>query len=209
MKHLFEPDTPIMRLLADFADLVVLNLLWILSSIPVLTIGASTAALYRCLLNMVRGEKHWNTRAFFTAFRENFPKATVIWLILLAVLLLLGADFYLFYREVLSLPRLLSWVPGSGIVIWVLLKTYAFPLTAQFENTIGMTILNGLKLSFSYPLRTLLMGFMETLPVLLLLLSPATFASSAIVWVLFGFSLCCYVNTRILVKIFSPLMAPE
>ena len=205
MKRLFDPDSPIMRFLADLADLVLLNLFWILCSLPILTAGAATAALYRCTLNMVQAENHWNARTFFAAFRENFLKATGLWLILLAALALLAADGWLFWQNGLLL-RLWGLIPFLGGLVWLFAQALAFALTAQFENTVGKTLANAVILSFSHPLRALAMCLLELLPLILFLLSPAAFARVAICWVLFGFSLTAYANTLLLRPIFAPYM---
>lgn len=209
MKRLFDPDSSIMRLLADFADLVILNLLWLLCCIPLVTAGAATAALYRCVLNMARTEKRWNAKTFFAAFRENFPKATGIWLILLAVLALLAADAWLLYQDVLPLPRLFGALTVVGAVFWLFTKALAFPLTAQFENTVKKTLSNAVVLSFSYPIRSLVLCLLDLLPLILLLLSPRAFSRVVICWLLFGFSLTAYVNALILKPVFAPYMTLE
>ena len=53
---LFNYDSPFWSFMSRLADLIILNLLWIVFCIPVVTIGASTTAMYRVTLNMVRGE---------------------------------------------------------------------------------------------------------------------------------------------------------
>lgn len=206
MKRLFDPDSPIMRLLADLADLVVLNLLWLLCCLPIVTAGAATAALYRCTLNMARTEKAWNAKAFFAAFRENFPKATGIWLILLAVLAVLAADIWLLYRNILPFPRAFSALPGAGTIFWLFTKAFVFPLTAQFENTVGKTLSNAVVLSVSHPIRSLAMCALNLLPLLLWLLSPSAFLCVSVCWLLFGFSLTAYVNTLLIKPVFAPYM---
>lgn len=72
MKKLFDPDSPILRFLTQAAELAWLNILWVVSSLPVFTLGASTAALCTAVRNMIRESGHWNSAAFFRAFRDNF-----------------------------------------------------------------------------------------------------------------------------------------
>ena len=60
-----------------------LNLLWLICSIPVFTLGAATTALYDVSLKIVRDEETSITRQFFRSFRRNFRQSTVLWLILL------------------------------------------------------------------------------------------------------------------------------
>ena len=69
-----------------------LNILWFLCSLPIFTIGAATTALYYASLKIVREEETNVTAMFFRSFRENFKQATGIWLILLALLAVMGID---------------------------------------------------------------------------------------------------------------------
>ena len=98
MKKLFDPDSPIMRFLTQAAELAWLNVLWVVCSLPVVTFGASTAALCTAVRNMIRENGRWNAAAFFRAFRDNFKKSTLLWLILLAALAFIGADVFLLRR---------------------------------------------------------------------------------------------------------------
>lgn len=209
MKRLFDPESPLMRILADFADLVVLNLLWLLCCIPVITVGASTTALYRCLLNMASSEKTWNAKTFFTAFRSNFFKATVIWLILLTILVLLGADAWLLNRDVLPSPLFFGALIVVGAIFWLFTKAFVFPLAAQFDNTVGKTLANAVILAFSHPLRSIFICILDLLPIILWLLSPAAFVRVVICWLLFAFSLTAYVNVLIIKPIFEPYITAD
>lgn len=145
MKKLFDPDSPILRFLTQAAELAWLNILWVVCSLPVFTLGASTAALCTAVRNMIRGSGHWNSAAFFRAFRDNFKKSTLLWLILLAALALLGADVYILRA---LFPEQLFWLvlPGVCFALWLMVFIWAFPLTATFENTLWNTIKNAVLL---------------------------------------------------------------
>ena len=90
-----------------------LNVLWFICSLPIVTIGASTAALYYVSLKIVRGEEGRVFSSFFHSFRENFRQATVIWLILLAAGAFLGFDGY-----IAAHLRALS--SGGAAVFWTI-----------------------------------------------------------------------------------------
>ena len=91
-------DSPFGQLMMKLCYSCCLNILWFLCCIPIVTIGASTTALYYTSLKIVRGEDHALTRMFFRSFRENFRQSTVLWLILLAVGGLLASDGYIVYH---------------------------------------------------------------------------------------------------------------
>ena len=80
MSKLFRMDSPLMRFLTKIADLMVLNILFCVTSIPLITIGASWTALYSVTLKMVRDEEGSVSRSYFRSFRQNFRQATLLWL---------------------------------------------------------------------------------------------------------------------------------
>ena len=95
MNRLFNIDNPIMQFISKIFDLVLLNLLFILFSIPVITAGASLSALYYVSLKILRGVDPYIWQNFFKAFRQNFKQATLVWILLLLAAVLLGMDFYI------------------------------------------------------------------------------------------------------------------
>lgn len=208
MKKIFDPDSPIMRFLTQAAELAWLNILWVVCSLPVVTIGASSAALCRTVTNMVRETGSWNSRAFFRAFRDNFKKATLLWLILLAALAFLGADVYILRALFPEQPLWLA-LPGLCFAVWLMIDIWAFPLTAQFENSLGATIKNALLLAVGYLPRTLLMAVIHLLPVILLVISPATFYGISILWLVLLSAVTCYTDILLMKKPFAPFLPEE
>ena len=87
-RSLFDPNSAFFRGMERVWTLVVLNVLWVLCSLPVVTIGPSTAALYQVLGKVIQGEDSHTARKFFAAWRENFKCALLVWLPMLAVLAL-------------------------------------------------------------------------------------------------------------------------
>ena len=96
LSGIFNYDNPIWRFMGKFCDILILNVLWIVLSIPIVTIGASTTAVYYVTLKLVRDEEGPTIRSFFKSFKENFKQSTAIWLILLAAGALTGFDLYFF-----------------------------------------------------------------------------------------------------------------
>ena len=96
LSGIFNYDNPVWRFIGKLCDVLILNVLWIICSIPLVTMGASTTAVYYVTLKLVRDEEGPIIRSFFKSFKENLKQATVIWLILLMVGGLLGFDLYFF-----------------------------------------------------------------------------------------------------------------
>ena len=81
MGKIFHPDSPVIQLLNKVADLLVMNLLTILFSIPFVTAGAAITALYDAMWKMVEGEDHVY-RSYFYTFKSNMKKSTMIWVLI-------------------------------------------------------------------------------------------------------------------------------
>ena len=94
LKSFFDPNGAFARGMERVWSLIVLNVLWLVCSLPVVTLGASCAALYQVLGKVIDGEDGHVARRFFRAWGENWKKATPVWLILLAVAVLCGFDLY-------------------------------------------------------------------------------------------------------------------
>lgn len=135
-------DSPFSQLLLKLCYSCYLNLLWFVCSIPIVTIGASTTALYYTTLKIVRGEEQYVARMFFRSFRENFRQSTTLWLILLAVGLFLAGDGYILYHlrassagaAAVFWTLILALVIVAGIAYTIVLL-FIFPLVASVSNT--------------------------------------------------------------------------
>ena len=98
----FSYESKFSQLLLKICYSCYLNLLWFVCSLPVVTIGAATTALYYTSLKVIRGEESSLTQQFFHSFRENFKQATVLWLIMAGIGLFLAGDGYILYHLRLS-----------------------------------------------------------------------------------------------------------
>ncbi|OTA26392.1 beta-carotene 15,15'-monooxygenase [Alloscardovia macacae] len=132
------PDSRFMQAWNNLTDGVLLNLYMLLTSLPLVTVGAALAAGNVAARKTLYGEGRGVTRAYFSAFRQNFRKATLLWLPYLAVGLLLGYMWlFVQIREALILQYGLS-------IVWVVGMEWTFAVQARFENTVPRTWFNSL-----------------------------------------------------------------
>ncbi len=126
-------EHPVGILLAELGDLIFLNLLWLLCSLPLVTVGASTSALYAVCLKKATGESPPVFRAFFHHFKQNFKQATALWLLSLGVLLVGAADLYYAGQDAAgNLGLLFSLLGAAGLMVWAAISAFAWPLTARY-----------------------------------------------------------------------------
>lgn len=160
MNSLLSPDNPVMRLITKIVYSVYLNILWFLCCIPIFTVGASTTALFYVTLKMAKNEEGNITRAFFRSFKENFRQATIIWLILLSLGIVLGVDGYVFYH--MKFENII-WTIGMAIFLvalaaYLIVLMYIFPLLSRFDNTTKAMFKNSLMIGMRFLVCTFLMA---------------------------------------------------
>lgn len=197
---IFEFDGPVFRFISTLVDLIFLNILIIVFSIPIITIGASFTAGHFTALKMRRGEGTI-VKTFWKSFKVNFVQSTILEIILavLAVMTLFlvsvaGGDLEKM-ESLIHLFILFFWACILFTAIW------AFPLQARFINPLLVTLRNAYGLSVRHMLRTIYMLIVYLLPIVLVLLN-VKFISIVI---LFGVSGPIYISVLMYNKIFEKL----
>ena len=198
-------DNPIMRGMGRLADFIILNLLWIICSIPIITIGASTTALYTVMLKLVKNEEGYIAKGFLKAFKENFKQSTIIWLIFL----LIGIIFVVDYSSLKLMP---DKVAGALQILFLFMgallvaaSVYAFALQARFVNTVKNTLKNAVILVFAKLPFTVLIIILTIGPVLVTFLTPQTFVLGIVIWLFGGVALVSWLNSFLLRIVFKKL----
>lgn len=198
---LFNLDSPLMQGLGKIADLFILNVLFIVSCIPIITIGPALTALYTITLKAARNEESYIFRGYLKAFKDNFKIGTLSWLIVLIAGFVLWADFRILGSMPDSIKTVLSVLLLLAFFLYSITATYLFPYIARFENTLFMTIKNAFFMAIAYLPYTLLFVAFAVLAVLATIYIP--FQIIGLVWMLFGFSGLAYLNSIFFRKIFA------
>lgn len=197
-------DSPLMRFLTKIADLMVLNILFCVTSIPLITIGASWTALYSVTLKMVRDEEGSVSRSYFRSFRQNFRQATLLWLGVLVVLALLVLDIRVLNGMAEgTAPGLLRVGVEILALLGIMVLQYLFPSLARFEASLADTLKNACMMALAHLPKTALMTAAVVGAVWITLINNTTIAIGLMVWPLIGFSLMAFGNSGILRKIFD------
>lgn len=176
------------------ADLVLLNLLTVACSIPVITAGASITALYYTMQKMRNGEAHLY-KAFFKSFKDNFKQATIIWLILLVVGVMICTCALMYYQ--MDMPVLLA-CTLLGLFIWGAVTSWVFPLLSRFYSTTFGALKNAVLFGTSYFLLSVCMTLVNLIPLVVFLFFPNFFIYLTPLWLLIWFSFAAYCNTGLL-----------
>ena len=202
MGKLFSLDSPIVQILNKISQLMIFTVIWLLCCLPVFTAGAATAALYRMMFNM-KEDKSCAVKEYFRAFRSNFRKATVLWLILLFCAAVTAILFYLMLLVEQTVLRMIALAVFCVLFFAVYIAgLYLFPLTAYFENTVLGTLSNAISMGIANLRQTIIAGAVTMIPLVIAIAWPNLFIQMLFLWMVMGPGTIAYGVTCALTPVF-------
>ena len=204
MNNLFRHDSKFWEALDKITDIVILNFLFMVTSIPIITIGASLSATYSVALKKVSNKDVYVTREFIKTFRENFKVSTIVWILMMAVGCILLLDFRisnLVHNRALSI--MLKFTSILVGIVYLFSLTYIFPIISKFDNTIKNTFINSVLISIQSLPYTMIMSIMNILWMILIFSLKNHFGNILFFYIIIGFGIVSYVNSIFLNKIFD------
>lgn len=196
---MFKLDSPFMNFLNKLCDIMILNILVLVFSLPIFTIGAAVTAGYYMSFKMVKNEENYIVKGFWKAFKENFRQSTALWLIILAVCGVLFVDYRIVLYSGLSFDRWLRLGLITVTLIIALGVSFVFALQARFTNTVKHTLKNAFLMALSHLPSAILFVVSYAVPVVLLYFIPQIFP----VIVLLAIGLLIYLKSFLFLKIFK------
>ena len=206
---MYQEQHIIIRILTHIFDFILLNILWLLTSIPIVTLGAATAALYSVMMSVVEKKEGYIIKDYWKAFCRNFKQSTVVWILLL----FLGACLWFDLTLIGVVPGLFrqigTVVLGAVLIFYFMECIFVFPLIAKFENSTGNMIKNALLIPVSRLPYALMILFMTGAAIIVTFLNQRTIMIGAVIWSAIGVSFLSYANSLLLVKMLAPFMLEE
>ncbi len=202
-RNLFRPDSALMITMNQITDCIFLSLFWILGCLPVVTAGASFAALYDATYRgFRRGEKH-SWQRFLKVFKENRKQGIVPTVLFLAVFSALAKAMIALWNA--AVYGTVSWMLFSvGAFLGVLVLgvlSLLFPVLSRFENSFAGLLKNTVLLALANVPKTLVLGFVNTVSLLL---------CARFVFPLFFLpSLAALIGSLLIEPMFKPYMSSE
>lgn len=140
LMKLFHMDNPVFSFISRIGDVMLLSFLWLITSLPIITLGASTTALFDCCIRIIRSRDSSVIKDYFKAFKSNFKQATVIFLIMAAVGGVIFADMYFWAHSELPFATFMNAISIGIAILFCATLLFVFPVQAVFENTVKATI---------------------------------------------------------------------
>lgn len=197
----FSIDSKLYKIMMPVGEMMILNICWLLSCMPLVTVGAATAAMYTVMGRRLRDEGSGTIVPFFKALWSNLKMGTLFWVAQAFITISLGMFFFLPLHTVFRV------VAGVLLVLVTLVFSLIYPQLARFRNRWFPTLRNALillVLRFKWVLLNLLVILS---PVIAFLLVPVEFLRFGFVWLLFGFSALFYLSAKLMQNILEPLEA--
>lgn len=206
---IFNVDSKFSVFMSRVFDLIVLNVIACVCSIPLFTVGANLTALYYVTLKMAKNEESYIIRAYFKSWKENFKQATIIWLFSAVLGIVLLVDLIMSNRMGGTVSTVMKYIFMVIMVLFLFFFTYVFPVLAQFYNTTKNTMRNAILMSITHLPYTILMLLVTFGPFILAILIPEVFVWYTLYALLGGLSVPALVNSYMFKKIFAKYMPKE
>lgn len=194
MGRFFNQDNPVSRFLAGTIDLIALNALFILTSLPIVTMGASLTALYSVLL-WRKDDDSYLYKIYFSSFKENFRQATIIWVPCCLGVLFLGYELYLIFAVFDDSLLPLQFPVWISLFLLVSIILFAFPQIAGYRQKTSIILKNSILISISNLVLTI-----AVLAVSFLIVDVSIHNGE---WLVLFFSIYLFIGCALSVKIFS------
>lgn len=206
MENLFRYDSKFWEILEEISDIVILNFLFIIFSIPIITIGASSSALYTVSLKKTNEENISVFKEFMRSFKSNFKISTLAWIFTIILASMLFLDFYI--SNLISIKFIglvLKFISTLVSILLIFNITYLFPMISKFDNKLKNTIINSTIISIQYLPYTIIMSILNVLWIVLLFSLWNSYHYILFFYIIMGFGIVSYINSIILNRIFLKL----
>ena len=196
-KDLFKPEAPIWKFMELFVELVKLNIIFLLTSLPIVTIGASITAMNSVCFKLREKRVGYIVDDYFNAFRGNFKNSTITWIVFLCYLVTLVMAIN---SRALNQGTIIMLGIASSMVLTVVI--YALAMFARFDNGLLDTIVTASLIG------VVGIPYIIVIMLMMIALTMATFTTyltmfiALPMWILFGFSTVGYISAVFYLRVF-------
>lgn len=206
LRGFLDNDSLLGQILLRCWAIIICNLCFVITTLPVVTAGAGWAAMDYALMNTLKNKDTAAPfRDFWKGFRTNFKQATICWLIGLALLAFLGTEWY-WCRQFGGVFEYfqIGIIMIAAFVLIILI--YIFPTMAAFEAPIKQLIGNSIYFALKKPLHIVVILFVHVVPMALTYMDLQRLPFYAFLWCFFGFAAVSLVSVSLLLKEYMPYL---
>lgn len=180
-------------------DIIFLNIVFLITCIPVITIGNAFISLYTVTLKMAKQEEGYVIKDYFRAFGTNLKQGLIAGVMIEIILFVLGYDAWALLASREAYAAAGFFVTAAALVVVFAVMQYLFPLMARYDNPIGQSVRNAGLLAVSRLPYTVVLLVLAAVPAVLVFITPYAY-----IYVIFaGISLCAFLQSKLLVSVFD------
>ncbi|MFZ2802708.1 MAG: DUF624 domain-containing protein [Lactococcus chungangensis] len=203
MTNLFSYDGLIYKVGTKVFQLMVLNLLYLITCLPLVTIGAANTALTAVTIKMIEGKTGHVALDYLRAFKTNFKLATYYHLIFTMINLLVLLNYLFAGIVAIPIRSLVYLALGLAGLISLVGMTFIFPYIARFDDNGITTAKNAYLLVLRHGKISLLILIVTLLPIVLAMLTPVMMVFAIYLSTFIGFALIAYLKSFLLLSIYQ------
>lgn len=205
MKLALKQDSFIMRSLTRITDTVLLNMLFLISCIPIFTIGAALTSLNTSWQRVLREDDQLISYHYFRIFKVNFFKSIVLGIGLLT----LGGVFLLDFLLVIQQAGIVKYIGllilSPFVIAWILMMSISFTYTGRYEDNIKKVVTNSLLIALNSPIYSLFLVITNLSIIYFSISSPERLMTAIYFFTFGGISLISLLNNFIVKKMFDKI----
>lgn len=191
-------ESPVIAFLNKMTDLILLNLMWLITCLPIVTIGAATTAMYYTNIISIRQGDGYVVKRYFKSFRDNFKQATILWLLVLLLGGIMAFDLFYWYTLGTMLGKVMFCLSAVVAFFMFIILLYVFPVLAKFDNCMKSTIKTAAAFAVGYLPYT---AILTVITILFIYFNVVSIIMNAIS-LFAGFAVLAYVKSFFLYKVF-------
>lgn len=210
---LFDPNSKFMLYVRVLGDMIILNVLFIICSIPIITIGAAKSGLYTGLRELFdRESSNSPSKSFFKGFKNGFVKISGIWTFALVCIAALCYCIYFLYhaieQEVIqtNIPIITAII---GLLLFCINISQLVVFHSKFDCKPMLLIRNTIVMVIGFPIRTIAIAVVSWLPVVLFLFNSYIFFLLSPMWFGVYFAFSGYLVNSFMKKPFDKIIYPN
>lgn len=212
MKSIFAPESALFRIVERLTNLVVLNLLYLLFCIPIVTIGPATVALRYVTLKYAENEEERVWAPFIHSFKQNLKQGIALGVIATVLGVFLALDLYWIYTmtvagEVFNMFILV--VVAIACILYLMMTAYIYPMMARFDNTLKQMFRTAVILAIRHLPATICVTIIAAAPIVLLFYTFTTFTLSLAFYCIIGFAAIAFLQDKLICRIFQQYIPKE
>jgi len=203
MKNENKSESRLMRACIKIGTTILMSFLWFVCSLPLVTIGASSAAIYRVMFDMREG-KPCTVKSFFAAFVKKLVPGTLCWIILLLVgVVLRGVPSVLaaFQNDIVIAVGLA--LTGALFLLLFVVIVCVFPLCAYYSTSLKKTIRNAVFVATHNGKQSILTSLLTAVPLIVFLIDPIIFLYSSGFWAVLYPGVVFYLGAKMFLPVFE------